>query len=100
MICLQFVGFLQKYYAMVWVFILGLRLLGISTGSSTATTGSAMISALAGMGVVRSGGLVPEAIVQRYPEPPQKRPAMGQMAPQAPGKNIPHREQPMESYNE
>ena len=43
-------------------------------------------------------GLLPEAIAHRYPEEPQKRPAMGQTAPHSPGMKIPHREQEMESW--
>ena len=53
------------------------------------------------MSMILEGGVVvglPAASLQRYPEPPQKRPAMGQVAAQVPGRNSPHSEQEMESW--
>ena len=44
-----------------------------------------------------SSGLVPEAMAQRYPDEPQKRPAMGQTAAHRPGRKIPHREQEIDN---
>ena len=52
------------------------------------------------MSMILAGGVVvgvPAASLQRYPEPPQNSPAMGQVAAHVPGRNIPHSEQEMES---
>ena len=50
--------------------------------------------------MILAGGVVvgvPAASLQRYPEPPQNSPAMGQVAAQVPGRKRPHSEHEMES---